>query len=711
MAMAETEDMRPDICSDIEVDEIRCDDLVDKDGNDDIAEKDVSDEEIDAKELERRIWRDSIKLKRVKERQRLAALTVAEKQKSKQSTSDHARRKKMTRAQDGILKYMLKLVEVCNARGFVYGIVPDKGKPVSGTSDNLRGWWKETVKFDKNSTAALDKYEAECLAMSKLSVNLNGNSRGMLQDLQDATLGSLLSSLIQHCDPPQRKYPLEKGIPPPWWPTGDEEWWVRLGLPESQSPPYKKPHDLKKMWKVGVLTAVIKHMSPNITKIKRLILQSKCLQDKMTAKESAIWLSVLGQEESLISQNLTSDLSEESADGQSGNRVVARFSPENNHGVSVTDLEVASELSRKARKNQTADADIGSHLQLDGDRNPSRVEKQGKKNPRGKRQPSKRNIDSQEGSPQSNDQNSRSTSLNQPMDSVGDGALCNDGDPKNVQHKDQGAENSYKRHRTTPDLVTRETALQSNRNFLEEDLLSVSIDNNQDNNHTEAPPSKLPAHYTSNQSKRQVKLKPQEKYLEAQSHRLLPSTHISPTQDTYLGWQLPPSSLQQPAANNGGTEQHIYGPSGSYGTNYVQSSHVATYDHGQNGLQDGVVPPHILKDAVNMAVRGDSNPYAVDTFQSGVSNMVREGYLNPSAQGTICNNNSQDLVNGGNLNPCIQGAFESNQDIPFDSLDFSFNDMHMDFEGLNSPLNLGLSPLTDLDFFLNDSDMLEHMAS
>ena len=46
----------------------------------------------------------------------------------------------------------------------------------------------------------------------------------------------------------------------------------------SGAPPYKKPHDLKKAWKVGVLTSVIKHMSPDIGKIRKLVRQSKCLQ-------------------------------------------------------------------------------------------------------------------------------------------------------------------------------------------------------------------------------------------------------------------------------------------------------------------------------------------------------------------------------------------------------------------------------------------------
>jgi len=125
-----------------------------------------------------------------------------------------------------------------------------------------------------------------------------------LQELQDTTLGSLLSALMQHCDPPQRRFPLEKGVAPPWWPKGNEEWWPLLGIPKEQGgPPYKKPHDLKKLWKVSVLTAVIKHMSPDISKIRRLIRHSKCLQDKMTAKESATWLAVINQED--LSRQLT----------------------------------------------------------------------------------------------------------------------------------------------------------------------------------------------------------------------------------------------------------------------------------------------------------------------------------------------------------------------------------------------------------------------
>ncbi|GBG73932.1 hypothetical protein CBR_g17647 [Chara braunii] len=263
---------------------------------DGLHEEDISDEDIDIDELERRMWRDRLKLRRIKELQRTRELTDRPKQKQSQ---EQARRKKMSRAHDGILKYMLKMMEVCKAQGFVYGIIPEKGKPVGGSSDNLRAWWKDRVRFDRNGPLAAQKYAAEH-CQSRVLVDPSISTPHTLQDLQDTTLGSLLSALMQHCDPKQRQFPLEKGAPPPWWPTGDEDWWPQLGLPRGQGPPpYKKPHDLKKAWKVGVLTAVIKHMSPNISKIRKLVRQSKCLQDKMTARESATWVGVLNQEEAL----------------------------------------------------------------------------------------------------------------------------------------------------------------------------------------------------------------------------------------------------------------------------------------------------------------------------------------------------------------------------------------------------------------------------
>lgn len=263
-----------------------------------VEDDDYSDDDMDVEELERRMWRDRMLLRRLKEKNKTK--DGADNAKQRQS-QEQARRKKMSRAQDGILKYMLKMMEVCNAQGFVYGIIPEKGKPVSGASDNLRAWWKEKVRFDRNGPAAVAKYQAENNIPGKIEESsVVVSTPHTLQELQDTTLGSLLSALMQHCDPPQRRFPLEKGVAPPWWPSGNEEWWDQLGMPKDQgSPPYKKPHDLKKAWKVGVLTAVIKHLSPDIAKIRKLVRQSKCLQDKMTAKESATWIAIINQEESL----------------------------------------------------------------------------------------------------------------------------------------------------------------------------------------------------------------------------------------------------------------------------------------------------------------------------------------------------------------------------------------------------------------------------
>ncbi|OVA03893.1 hypothetical protein BVC80_1321g40 [Macleaya cordata] len=122
------------------------------------VEEDYSDEEMDVDELERRMWRDRMLLRRLKEQNKGKEGVDTVKQRQSQ---EQARRKKMSRAQDGILKYMLKMMEVCKAQGFVYGIIPEKGKPVSGASDNLRAWWKEKVRFDRNGPAAIAKYQAD----------------------------------------------------------------------------------------------------------------------------------------------------------------------------------------------------------------------------------------------------------------------------------------------------------------------------------------------------------------------------------------------------------------------------------------------------------------------------------------------------------------------------------------------------------------------
>ncbi|KAI3906469.1 hypothetical protein MKX01_029084 [Papaver californicum] len=217
-----------------------------------------------------------------------------------------AENKKMRRTHHLILKNMIKMMELYNAQGFVYGIILEDGKPVTGASDNLRAWWKDKVRFDRNASAAVENYQQIDHAIPSLNRGLDARVEvasipaRTLHELPDNTLGTLISTLNQHCDPPQRRFQLDKGVTPPWWPSGNEEWWSQLGLPKDPGPPpYRKPHDLKKAWKVTVLMAVIKNMSPDIAKIRRLVSQSKSLQNKLTVKESRIWRDIINQEEAL----------------------------------------------------------------------------------------------------------------------------------------------------------------------------------------------------------------------------------------------------------------------------------------------------------------------------------------------------------------------------------------------------------------------------
>ncbi|XP_019183639.1 PREDICTED: putative ETHYLENE INSENSITIVE 3-like 4 protein [Ipomoea nil] len=277
-------------------------------------------EEVSYNELKKRMWKDRMRMQKLKAANKrrkdsggeddsvlIEASSSASSAADAAAKQEQSRRKKMSRSQDSILKYMVKIMEVCKAQGFVYGIVPAKGKPVTGSSDSLREWWKEKVKFERNAPAAIAEFLPKLVSSAAAAENLHDPSSSLvylLQDFQDTTLGSMLSALMQHCAPPQRRFPLEKGLAPPWWPSGKELWWGHQGLAQEQGPPpYRKPHDLKKAWKISVLAAIIKHMSHDTDRMRRLVKQSRILQNKMTAKETATWVKVVDQEEALV--NLT----------------------------------------------------------------------------------------------------------------------------------------------------------------------------------------------------------------------------------------------------------------------------------------------------------------------------------------------------------------------------------------------------------------------
>lgn len=286
-----------------------------------LAQEEFSDSEsIQISDLKRRMWRDQMLLNRLECRadvfsaaggagpsssRPLGPPTAGAhgEEEEVEAPEVRCRRKAMLRAQDGVLRHMLKMMEACNARGFVYGVINEAGEPMSGSSDSLRGWWKDNVSFDRAGPMAL------VTAPTGESPPGPASCLHRLQDIQDSTLGSVLSALIQHCVPPQRSFPLERGLAPPWWPTGKEAWWGSQGEVQAHqgAPPYRKPHDLKKAWKISLLSSVIKHMSPRFDQMRKLVWQSKRLQQKMSAKETETWSKILRQEETL-SRRLKSSL-------------------------------------------------------------------------------------------------------------------------------------------------------------------------------------------------------------------------------------------------------------------------------------------------------------------------------------------------------------------------------------------------------------------
>lgn len=102
---------------------------------DELILDEVSPDKLSARitELEERRSVLTVELKRLKELQR----QIEMKQKPKDLEGgdptrllllrDFARKKKVARAQSGFLRHLLKLADVCRAKGFVYAVIPEKG--------------------------------------------------------------------------------------------------------------------------------------------------------------------------------------------------------------------------------------------------------------------------------------------------------------------------------------------------------------------------------------------------------------------------------------------------------------------------------------------------------------------------------------------------------------------------------------------------------
>ncbi|XP_062224473.1 ETHYLENE INSENSITIVE 3-like 5 protein [Phragmites australis] len=318
-----------------------------------LGDTELGSESIEISDIKRRMWKDQMLLNKLEGR--AGAFRVAGRGPSmplaapaanwhEEAPEVRCRRKAMLRAQDGVLRHMLKMMEACNARGFVYGVIDEAGEPMSGSSDSLRGWWKDNVSFDRAGSMALTGPEGE----NPLGL---ASCLHRLQDIQDSTLGSLISALIQHCEPPQRSFPLERGLAPPWWPTGQEAWWGSQGEVQAHqgAPPYRKSHDLKKAWKISLLSAVIKHMSPRFDRMRKLVWQSKRLQQKMNSKETETWSKILRQEE-VLSRCLKSSLQITPLDDEHGDEEV-----EDREGDGLEDVFHRTHDKRKRELISTTD--------------------------------------------------------------------------------------------------------------------------------------------------------------------------------------------------------------------------------------------------------------------------------------------------------------------------------------------------------------------
>ncbi|XP_029120761.2 uncharacterized protein [Elaeis guineensis] len=260
--------------------------------SDALLEAGATDDEMEMKMLEERIQSDKASLQLLKEKMRHQA--NPQKQCELQEL---ARRRKARRLHNKISNSMAKLVREGLAQGYCFGIVTNDGKSIVASSENLREWWKEKVKFLENAPRAIEKFEKRSpILLSSSHNNSEISVPGALKQLTDTILSAAISALMRHCDPPQRRFPIEKGVAPPWWPSMTEEWWPTLGFPVDQSPPpYKKPHDLKKGCKISVLMAMIMHLFPDTQRIRELVSQSKSLKDRMSPKESKLFSSVLRQ--------------------------------------------------------------------------------------------------------------------------------------------------------------------------------------------------------------------------------------------------------------------------------------------------------------------------------------------------------------------------------------------------------------------------------
>ncbi|OEL16638.1 hypothetical protein BAE44_0022342 [Dichanthelium oligosanthes] len=122
-----------------------------------------------------------------------------------------------------------------------------------------------------------------------------------LDKIRDETLRRMLSAVMLACDPPIEQRQSWIGAPPPWWPTASESWWgselvAYLGSMENHTPvPFAPAYKLKKLQKVAVLVAIVKHHAPDFHRFSGKV---KVMMDraKLSDWETKLWNSAIKNE-------------------------------------------------------------------------------------------------------------------------------------------------------------------------------------------------------------------------------------------------------------------------------------------------------------------------------------------------------------------------------------------------------------------------------
>lgn len=119
-----------------------------------------------------------------------------------------------------------------------------------------------------------------------------------LDKMDNSSLGRMLSALMPACHPPLLHHQSKTGAPPPWWPKGTEDWWVpevvaHLDTVAVHTPvPFASSYSLKKVQKVAVLVAIVKHLVPDFARITTTVMHS----GKLSVPEISLWHSGLNNE-------------------------------------------------------------------------------------------------------------------------------------------------------------------------------------------------------------------------------------------------------------------------------------------------------------------------------------------------------------------------------------------------------------------------------